>query len=224
MSLVIDNLSCRRGGRLVFDGLSARVDPGTAMTVRGPNGSGKSSLLRVLAALAPAVAGTARFDDLALSERSAWQERVAYVGHQDAVKPALSVARNLRIWARLFGGTGDGVDAALDRFGLTPLADRPAAQCSAGQKRRLGLARLMVVSRPLWLLDEPTVSLDARASAALVELVARHVADGGTALIATHVDLDLGDPPALHMPDGAPSGPPTASAPHEDAFLEGEWT
>ena len=151
-------------------------------------------------------------------DRQAFQERVAYAGHQDAVKPALSVAENLALWAGIHGAGADRAQTALDRFGLDRIAGRPAAQCSAGQKRRLGLARLMVTERPLWLLDEPTVSLDAEATALVAELVQSHIADGGMALIATHVDLGLGDIPALQM---SPPDPDAAEA--EDPFLVGSW-
>ena len=120
-------------------------------------------------------------------------------------------------WAALFGSPTDSVDRALATFSLEPLADRPAAQCSAGQKRRLGLARLVVMDRPLWLLDEPTVSLDAASTEVVAELVRAHVGKGGLALIATHIDLGLGDGPLLEM------SPPAPEAARDDAFLAGDW-
>lgn len=222
MELVIDDLSCRRGGRLVFQGLSARLDSGRALAVRGANGSGKSSLLRVLAGLVPAADGTACLGDADLRSRTSWQEQVAYAGHLDAVKPALTVADNLAVWASLFEAPAALRAEALDWFELSSIADRPAAQCSAGQKRRLGLARLVLMrGRPLWLLDEPTVSLDAAASGRVAELVRAHMADGGLALIATHVALGLDDLDELQMP-----GPPGAYAEvsdGSDAFLRGDW-
>ncbi|MEM7744960.1 MAG: heme ABC exporter ATP-binding protein CcmA [Pseudomonadota bacterium] len=220
MELEIDNLSCRRGGRLVFSGLSATLSTGTPMVLRGPNGSGKSTLLRVLAGLLPPSGGEIRLGSLTLSERSAWQEKVAYAGHLDAVKPALAVAENLALWGRMFGVGADGIASALTRFGLAHIADRPAAQCSAGQKRRLGLARLMVVDKPVWLLDEPTVSLDTDATAEVAALIREHVSTGGIALVATHIELALGDAPVLQMPE--PGTRPAASA-DDDAFLAGEW-
>lgn len=214
----LKNLACRRGGRLVFRGLDFRLEAGCAALLRGPNGVGKSSLLRVIAGFVPPAEGDVRINNVALSkDRAGVQEQIAYAGHLDAVKPALTVAQNLAHWAGLFGGVS--VEQALETFGLDTIADRPAAQCSAGQKRRLGLARLMVTDRPVWLLDEPTVSLDADSAALVARLVRDHCATGRTALIATHIDLDLGAPAVLQMspvqPDHRQSG---------DAFLEGDWT
>ena len=220
MELVLENLAARRAGRLVYRDLSFRVGAGEAAAVRGPNGVGKSTLLRQLAGLLPVAGGDSRLDGLSLARRpGAFQERVAYAGHADAIKPALTVAENLAYWAGIHGNDGARTRAALERFGLAAIATRPAAECSAGQKRRLGLARLLVVDRPLWLLDEPTVSLDAEATALVAELVREHVGAGGIALIATHVELDLGDIPTLMMT------PPAGAVRHEDdPFLAGVWS
>ncbi|MEM1300577.1 MAG: heme ABC exporter ATP-binding protein CcmA [Pseudomonadota bacterium] len=219
MDLVLENLGCRRGGRPVFRGLSFRLEEGQAAQIRGPNGVGKSSLLRVLAGLVPPADGEARLGDLALSRaRAAFQESVAYAGHLDAIKPALTLQQNLAAWASLFGAEAGRVDHALQMFSLEPLADRPAAQCSAGQKRRLGLARLLVMDRLLWLLDEPTVSLDAASTEVVANLIREHISTGGLALVATHIDLGLGDGPVLEMRPLEPSAPV-----EEDAFLAGEW-
>jgi heme exporter protein A len=222
MELVIERLGCRRGGRTVFAGLDFRLPGGSAALVRGPNGAGKSSLLRILAGLLPPAAGDVRLGGASLArDRSALQESVALAGHLDAVKPALTVAENLRVWAGILGAGPERAAAALERFGLAPIADRPAGQCSAGQRRRLGLARLLVQDRPLWLLDEPTVSLDAASAAVVAELVRAHAAAGGMALIATHIDLGLGPVAVLDLPaPGAASGAATTPG---DAFLEGEW-
>lgn len=220
MDLVIDGLSCRRGGRTVFTGVSFRLTTGSAALLRGPNGAGKSSLLRILAGLLPPAGGDVRLGKMSLAlDRGAVQERVAFAGHLDAVKSALTVAENMALWAGIFGAPRPRAAAALDRFGLSGMADRPAGQCSAGQRRRLGLARLLVTDRPLWLLDEPTVSLDAASSALVTELVREHVAGGGLALIATHIDLGLGPVPVLEMAP-APAGPLGAA---KDAFLAGDW-
>ena len=224
MELVLEQLACRRGGRAVFAGLDFRLAGGSAALVRGPNGAGKSSLLRIVAGLLPAAAGDVRLGGVSLArDRSGLQERVALAGHLDAVKPALTVAENLGFWAGIMGdGRGEArgrAAAALDRFGLGPIADRPAGQCSAGQRRRLGLARLLVAERPVWLLDEPTVSLDAASTALVAELVREHARGGGLALIATHIDLGLGPLPVLEM--AAPRPQPAAAG--RDAFLEGEW-
>ncbi|MEE8453386.1 MAG: heme ABC exporter ATP-binding protein CcmA, partial [Limibaculum sp.] len=196
------------------------VEAGQAAALRGPNGVGKSTLLRQLAGLIPVAGGEARLGEVSLvRDRQGFQERVAYAGHLDAVKPALSIGENLTLWAEIHGNDAARAEAALERFGLDIIATRPAAQCSAGQKRRLGLARLLVANRPLWLLDEPTVSLDADAAALVADLVREHIAAGGMALIATHVELGLGDIPTLEMT------PPGVDAHHQDdPFLAGSWT
>ena len=220
MRLTLDNLACRRAGRLVYHGLHFAVEAGQAAALRGPNGVGKSTLLRQLAGLIPVAGGEARLGDISLTrDRQGFQERVAYAGHLDAVKPALSVGENLTLWAGIHGNDAARARAALARFGLDVIANRPAAQCSAGQQRRLGLARLLVADRPLWLLDEPTVSLDTEAAALVADLVREHIASGGLALIATHVELGLGDIATLEMT------PPEPDAHHQDdPFLAGSWT
>lgn len=219
MELTLDNLSCQRGGRTVLRDISFHLEAGRAAILRGPNGAGKSTLLRLIAGLLPASAGDVRLGEISLrSDRSAIQERVAYSGHLDAVKPALTVHQNLSIWSSVFGGRD--VDAALSFFGLDRIAKRPAAQCSAGQKRRLGLARLMVMERPLWLLDEPTVSLDAASSELVADLIRKHCASGGLALIATHIDLGLDNTGILELSAHSPAPFDTGEA---DAFLTGNW-
>jgi len=219
MDLILDNLACRRAERLVFHDLCFRVEAGQAAAVRGPNGVGKSTLLRQLAGLIPVAGGDARLGKVSLAaSQQGFQEQVVYAGHLDAVKPALSIGENLMLWAGIHGNDAARASMALARFGLHAIAARPAAQCSAGQRRRLGLARLLVADRPLWLLDEPTVSLDADASALVADLVREHTAAGGMALIATHVPLGLGDIPTLEMT------PPEVDAGHQDdPFLAGTW-
>ncbi|MEM7060315.1 MAG: heme ABC exporter ATP-binding protein CcmA [Pseudomonadota bacterium] len=217
MALQIENVTCRRGGRLVLSDLSCQVADGEALVIRGPNGVGKSTLLRCLAGMIPIERGSVNLGDISLADRGLMQEQIVYSGHLDAVKPSLTVRQNLDFWAKILGD-GGRVDAALAYFQLDGISPRPAAQCSAGQKRRLALARLMVVQRKLWLLDEPTVSLDAASSALVAAMIRDHCAGGGIALVATHIDLDLGEAAVLQMV------PPTQTDPQEDAFLTGAWT
>lgn len=219
MNLTVDHLDCTRGGRAVIRGLGFSLAPGQAMALRGPNGVGKSTLLRVLAGFLPLRSGTVRLGEISLAKDiTGFQEHVLYAGHLDAVKPALGVAENLRLWAGIYGTGEARIAAALAHFGLDRIAERPAAECSAGQKRRLGLARMMVMDRPLWLLDEPTVSLDVDAVRGVADLVRQHVATGGMALIATHVDLGLGEIAELRMT-------PVEDTPETEAdpFLQGSW-
>ncbi|MFN3145875.1 MAG: heme ABC exporter ATP-binding protein CcmA [Paracoccaceae bacterium] len=179
MLLRVHDLSCARGGVPVLERLSFELSPGEVLVLRGPNGSGKTTLLRTIAGLQPPIAGRIEAEDGA----------VAYGAHADGLKATLSVAENLRFWAGVYG-TG-GIDAALAAFDLVQLQDRQAQNLSAGQKRRLGLARLLVTGRPVWALDEPTVSLDVASVGLFADAVRAHVAGGGAALIATHIDLGL---------------------------------
>ncbi|MEM8841363.1 MAG: heme ABC exporter ATP-binding protein CcmA [Pseudomonadota bacterium] len=221
MDLHIDQLACRRAGRQIFHGLEFALGAGQAAAVRGPNGAGKSTLLRVIAGLLPAAGGDVRLGEMSLgADRSLFQEHLAYAGHLDAVKTALTVRDNLAIWAAINGGDTARAGAALARFGLARIAARLVVECSAGQRRRLGLARLLVAEKPLWLLDEPTVSLDGDARALVAAVVREHLAAGGLALIATHEDLGLGPLPVLEI-DPASAG--TAIAGAADPFLEGTW-
>ena len=179
MHLNVQDLSVARGGIAVLEGLSFTVNPGHALILRGPNGIGKTTLLRSLAGLQPALNG----------EINAPNESIAYAAHSDGIKHVLTVRENLEFWADVFG-TNDIVPA-LNAFELEPLANRPAGALSAGQKRRLGLARLLVTARPIWILDEPTVSLDTHAVEMFANAIRAHLAGGGIALIATHIDLGL---------------------------------
>lgn len=224
MNLVADQLNCRRGGRLVFRDLSFRVEAGEVVLLRGPNGAGKSTLLRVIAGMLPPQSGDVRLGEVSLrADRSGVQEQIAYAGHLDAVKTALTVRQNLSLWAGIFGAAAKDLDGVLERFDLARIADRPVSQCSAGQKRRLGLARLPVVDRTVWLLDEPTVSLDANASALVADLIRDHCAGGGIVLAATHIDLGLKDARVLELAaEQAMAGAHTDNT--DDAFLSGEWT
>lgn len=178
-TLEVSNLAVQRGGIAVLSGVSFVLAAGEALILRGPNGSGKTTLLRTIAGLQPALSGTVTAAD----------GSIAYAAHSDGIKAVLTVAENLRFWAGIYG-TG-AIDKALSAFDLGALADRPAHALSAGQKRRLGLARLLVTGRPVWALDEPTVSLDSEAVAMFAAAVRSHLLSGGAALIATHIDLGL---------------------------------
>ena len=189
MLLRADALTCQRGGRIVFADLSFSVVAGEAVQVVGPNGAGKSSLLRLIAGLVPVAAGTLVLEGG--DGEAAIGEQVHYCGHQDAFKQALTVAENLAFWTEFLGGGGIGPADALDRLGLGHLAGLPAAYLSARQRRRLALARLLTVSRPLWLLDEPTAALDAASQAVLAGIMAGHLAAGGMLMAATHGPLGI---------------------------------
>jgi heme exporter protein A len=204
------DLTCIRGERIVFSGLDFRLGAGGALVVAGPNGSGKSSLLRLMAGLLPAAAGGLDWDGEDVGEDpDAHRGRLHYVGHLDAVKAVLTVAENLAFWAGLRhpGDVGAPVRAALAAFAMEPLAEVPARFLSAGQRRRLNLARLIAASAPLWLLDEPTTGLDAAATAGLEDALARHRAGGGMAVVATHAALRLNAAQHLHLTAYAPHSP-----------------
>ncbi len=198
MTLVGENLACIRGERPVFAGLSFELAPGGALVLRGPNGAGKSSLLRIAATLLKPADGRLLWDGRpAGDDIEAYRGACAYVGHLDAVKPVLTVAENVAFWTRL-RGAGD-IAAALERLGVAHLADVPAGLLSAGQRKRTALARLLTSATRLWLLDEPTVSLDSDGVAALEAAIAAHRAGGGMVMLATHVDLDLPGAMALRL-------------------------
>ncbi len=186
MLRVLD-LACGRGGAMLVSGVSFSVPTGESLILRGPNGVGKTTLLRTLAGLQPLLAGSVDCPT----------EQSAYASHADGVKSQLSVAENLEFWAQVYGVTG--IAAALRSFDLDDLRGRMAGTLSAGQKRRLGLARLAVIGRKVLFLDEPTVSLD-DASVRLFNVFLRdvHLSRGGIAVIATHIDLGL-DAPTLDL-------------------------
>jgi heme exporter protein A len=187
MALRIENLTVKRGERTILAALSLRVEAGEALLLTGPNGAGKTTLIRAIAGLLPMADGRIVLDG-GNSEASVG-ERSHYVGHLNGVKPALTVAENALFWARYLGGNEDDVTAALSQFRLSELAPIRAGYLSAGQKRRLGLSRLLVARRPLWLMDEPTVSLDQASQALLAAAVNHHLAAGGIVLAATHQAL-----------------------------------
>jgi heme exporter protein A len=197
------DLACVRGSRRVFSGVAFTIAAGQALVVTGPNGAGKSSLLRVIAGLIQPAAGRVALEgggpELSVAEQC------HYVGHLDPLKPALTVTENLTFWARfLNGGVGAGIEAALmgqglAAAGLEELAHLPAGYLSAGQRRRLSLARVLAAPRPIWLLDEPTTGLDAASQERLRRLMQAHLADGGLIVAATHGPLGLAEPLELQL-------------------------
>jgi heme exporter protein A len=202
MELRVSDLAVARGGVPVLEGVNFVLAEGRALILRGPNGIGKTTLLRAIAGLQPALAGEVGLD----------REAMVYAGHADGIKPTLSVQENLTFWAAVFGT--EDITPALEGFALGPLAARPAGALSAGQKRRLGLARLLVTGRPVWILDEPTVSLDTEAVGLFGAAVRAHLAGGGMALMATHIDLGLAEADLLEV------APFKAKAPIDGGFDE----
>ena len=201
MAFSAEDLACERGERLVFRNLSFALRAGEALVLRGPNGAGKSSLLRLCAALLRPAAGRLSWDGADVwEEADAFRARLAYLGHLDGVKPLLSARENVEFWANLRGGGDAG--AGLESFGIGHLAALPARFLSAGQKKRVALARLVAAPAELWLLDEPTVSLDDDGAARLAAACAAHRARGGMIVAATHVELGLQDAHTLSLGRG----------------------
>lgn len=186
--LVGTNLAARRGGRLVIENLSFSVAAGELLAIAGPNGAGKSTTLRLIAGLLRPAAGTVTLDPPA---EDGVGGNAHYLGHLDALKANLSLGDNLAFWRRLWRGAGLDVGPALDRVGLGDLADLPAGVLSAGQRRRAAIARLLLDHRPIWLLDEPTSTLDSAAERTLGTLIQDHLADGGLVVVATHRPLPV---------------------------------
>jgi heme exporter protein A len=200
LSFTGDDLICVRGERTVFTGLRFSVSEGDALILSGANGSGKSSLLRLMAGLLLPAGGMLRRNGQPVADDpDRHRSSLHYVGHLDAVKPVLTVAENLAFWAEIKGGNV-AVETALETFGLTRLTDTSARLLSAGQRRRLNLARIAASPAPLWLLDEPAVALDTASVAILVELIAAHRAEGGIVILSTHSELGIEN--ALELPLG----------------------
>jgi heme exporter protein A len=177
--LQAEDVSVARGGRVLLKHVTFTLDPGAALILKAPNGFGKTSLLRTLAGLQPVLSGRVQLDP----------DTAVYAGHTDGLKPTLSVVENLRFWADIFGT--ETIADSLRLFELEALQTRLAGSLSAGQKRRLGLSRLWLAKRRVWLLDEPTVSLDQQAVGQFAAMVGAHLQAGGAAVIATHIDLGL---------------------------------
>ncbi|MCP9630584.1 heme ABC exporter ATP-binding protein CcmA [Rhodopseudomonas palustris] len=182
-------LRCIRGGREVFDGLGFEVAGGEALALVGHNGAGKTSLLRLIAGLLQPAAGSITLDGGEADTPVA--EQAHYLGHRDALKPSLSVTENLSFWREFLGGETTDLAAAIAAVGLGHAAELPAAYLSAGQRRRLSIARLLVVRRPIWLLDEPTSALDVKGQELFVRLMQDHLAGGGMIIAATHLPLGI---------------------------------
>ena len=199
MRFSASNLAIERGGRLLFSGLSFAVAGGSALMVTGPNGAGKSSLLRALMGFLPLESGTVALEG-GDAERTIG-EQAQYLGHADALKGALTAGENLSFWAGVLGGdpSRETIRDALARVGLAHAIDFPARALSAGQKRRAALARLIVVHRPLWLLDEPAAALDAAAQEILAAIMRAHLQGGGIIVAAAHAPLGLDDAQELRL-------------------------
>lgn len=195
-----ERLSCQRGFKLLFQHLDFVAHPGRALIVLGPNGAGKSSLLRIVSGHLAATSGAIRLEGM--DNDTAMREQIHYLGHEDAIKGGLSVADNLGFWRKVLGPNGIGVEDALEEVGLGGLGRLRAAVLSAGQKRRLAIARLLVSRRPVWVLDEPTTALDVKAQAWFAAFGRAHLAEGGLIMAATHAPLDLGETDELRL--GAP--------------------
>lgn len=208
MRLVAEGLACRRGVRQLFENLDFTLESGRALIVTGANGTGKSSLLRLLAGLSAPAAGAVRLEGA--REPEDFAEDVHYLGHLDAHKAALSAEENLAFWRDVLGRPALSIAEALEEVGLGGLGRLPVAVLSAGQKRRLALARLLVSDRPLWLLDEPTTALDVAAQARFGVLARAHVEKGGLIVAATHAPLDLGPSQGLDLGTYRPARPVAA--------------
>lgn len=181
-------LRCVRGGRAIFANLDFAVAAGETLAVVGPNGAGKSSLLRMIAGLLEVADGSITLEGG--EQELTVAEQVHYLGHRDALKSSLTVLENLDFWRAFLGGETTGSMASLEAVGLAHAAHLPAAYLSAGQRKRLSIARLIAVKRPIWLLDEPTTALDASGQAMIAGVMANHRRDGGLIIAATHVEID----------------------------------
>ena len=204
MKLVVENLRLERGARTIVADLSFSVASGEALLLTGANGAGKSTLLRALAGLFTPAIGSIRLEGPNID--STVSEHCHFIGHLNGLKSSLTASENLAFWSAYLGDNNPGrVLTALDAMQLASLETIPAAYLSAGQKRRLGLARLLVADRPIWLLDEPTVSLDQASARLLADLVNTHVASGGIAIAATHLPLGLTNARELRLSPPAPT-------------------
>ena len=192
MKLVVKDLAVNRAGQEVVSGISFELASGESLVVTGENGSGKSTTLRSLAGLLPLAKGQiSLFDENGKQFENPVREYCHFLGHENGMKPTLTVRENLDFWQQFMGEELLPVEEALEEVGLTHAIDNPYYYLSAGQKRRVAIARLLVSDRPIWILDEPTVSLDTASVEALAGVVSKHVADGGMVIAATHIPLGI---------------------------------
>ncbi|GJE55336.1 MULTISPECIES: heme ABC exporter ATP-binding protein CcmA [Methylobacterium] len=211
MRLIVENLACRRSGRRIFSGLGFALEAGEALMVTGRNGAGKSSLLSMLAGRLKPDAGTIRVEE---AGEATLAECLHVVGHRDGLKAALTAEENLTFARDILGAPTASPREAMEAMGLAHALNLPVGYLSAGQRRRVALARLLVCRRPLWLLDEPTAALDTASQGVLAGLMARHREDGGLVVAATHMPIGLDDARELRI------GPPAAT---EDAAEAEAW-
>lgn len=190
MHLSIRDLAGERGGKTVFSGVSLELGSGGLAIVAGPNGSGKSTLLQILAGLLPAAHGSVTLGG-GSAERNELADCAHYLGHQNGMKPTLTVAENLSFWREFLGEPLLSVPEALERVGLREVSGLPLGYLSTGQKRRIAIARLLVARRPVWLLDEPTAGLDAASERQFAALMRDHLSGGGMIVAATHLPLGI---------------------------------
>lgn len=202
VQLIAEKLIIERGGRTILNDVSFTAGAGATLLLTGANGTGKTTLLRALGGFLPLSGGTIRVTPE--DDDTPRAELIHTVGHSNAVKAHLTVRENVMFWSRFLGGGAgaeDRTDRALGAFALRDLEDVPASYLSAGQRRRLGLARLLAAPRPIWLLDEPTVSLDAASTERLARVIDQHTATGGLVVAATHLPLGLNNTRELHLGD-----------------------
>lgn len=198
----VQSLACRRGGRMLFTDVSFTLDAGEALLITGKNGVGKTSLLRILSGLVKAEGGTLSMQNISADDDpEAYRIPIAYLGHRNALKPALSVIENIRFWAELRGGSR--VDQAMDVMNIAHLANTPVRLLSSGQKRRSALARLYACGAKLWLLDEPSTGLDVASRARLDAMIATHREEGGMVIAVAHGDLAMADAKELRLEENA---------------------
>lgn len=190
-----ENLSAIRGEQTIFSSVNFKLEAGDLLLVTGTNGSGKSTLLRVVAGLLPNFSGKI---EMSPADKPI-QEQCHYLGHQNALKPSMSVGENLEFWQKYCGSPDDEVGEALEKVGLAGVQDIPAGYLSAGQKRRIAIARLLVTRRSLWLVDEPTAALDAKSEKMFAKILQAHLDKGGIAIAATHQPLGMKTAQKLEM-------------------------